>query len=392
MALKLLNPPVEELNATMNIFREACRYISNQIQAGDRANRGSLHRKHYKKLRGKFKLPSQLAQSVIRVVVGAYRSLISKGDKFKHPTFCQPQAQFQYRRDWSFSKGRISLRTLNTRRKLDFLIGKHQRQKYLNNPNWKCGGARLIKRKNEFYFHITLKHQFHSKPRHQKVHTPVGIDRGIRILAAARIIGSPPLIISGGNLRNYRHRMMRLRDRLQAKGTRAARRVLRRLRGRAKRFVLDVCRCAAKKIVQFALQTSNPVLVFESLEGIRKRVRPFTRQSRRDLHTWSFRILLSAIRNLAEEFGIPVIFVNPAYTSQMCPRCKSISRSHRQQNNYFCKMCRYQNNADVVAATNIASLWFDSVKRIRPGVLSTTQTCHRFFQQGNDAQAAELIQ
>ncbi len=135
IALKLLNPPVEELNATMNTFREACRYISNQIQAGDRANRGSLHRKHYKKLRGEFNLPSQLAQSVIRVVVGAYRSSISKGDKFKHPTFYRPQAQFQYRRDWSFSQGRISLRNLIARRKLDFLIGKHQRQKYLDNPN-----------------------------------------------------------------------------------------------------------------------------------------------------------------------------------------------------------------------------------------------------------------
>ncbi len=186
--------------------------------------------------------------------------------------------------------------------------------------------------------------------------------------------------------------MMRLRDRLQAKGTRAARRVLRRLRGREKRFVLEVCRCAAKKIVQFVLKTSSPVLVFESLEGIRKRVRPFTSRSRRDLHAWPFRILLSTIRYLAEESRIPVFFVNPAYTSQMCPRCGLISRSHRQKNNYFCKKCRYQNNADVVAATNIASLWFYSVKRIRPGVLSTTQTCQRFGQQSNDAQVTEFNQ
>lgn len=355
----------------MIYFRDACQYISNCIQQGASINRGRLQRRYYRGLREQFHLPSQMAQSVIRVVVGVYRSLRSTQKLKCIPTFRRPQVQFQYNRDWSFTKGLVSLRTVITRRRFRFITGGHQQQKYLDDPAWVCGGARLIERKGCFYLHITVEKE---TPPLKKSATPIGIDRGIRAFAVARVPEAAPLIIRGGSLISYREKMWRLRRRLQAKGTRSARRLLRHLRHREKRFVLDVCRCVAKMVLQYAQRSNQPILVFENLAGIRGRVRTRSKKNRRQLHSWPFLILKKAIFKKAEELGLPVTIVDPAYTSQRCPACGTISKRHRRRNNYRCQRCKYQNNADVVAATNIAWLWLNDVDRIEPGVPSTTQT------------------
>ena len=371
VSLKLVNPYVHEFRQTMTAFRDACQYISICIQRGAPVNRGRLHRRYYRNLREKFHLPSQMAQSVIRVVIGVYRSLKSAQKMDCIPTFRRLQAQFQYNRDWSFSKGLVSLRTLKARRRFRFVSGNHQQKKYLDDPEWKYGGARLIERKGCFYLHITVEKK---TPLLANAVTPIGIDRGIRALVVARMPDAVPKIIRGGELTDYRYRMLRLRRRLQEKGTRRARRVLRHLQGREKRFVLDFCRRAAKIVLQYAQRFNQPIIVFENLDGIRGRIRVKGRKNRRQFNSWPFRILKQAVLDKAEELGLPVTTVDPAYTSQRCPACGTISKCHRRRDNYCCQKCKYQNNADVVAATNIGWLWFNDVYRIEPGVLSTTQT------------------
>lgn len=372
VSLKLVDPPVDELRRTMNAFRDACQFISICVQEGAPLNRGRLHRVYYKRLREQFLLPSQMAQSVIRVVIGTYRAQKSKTKSVKTSTFRRPQVQFQFNRDWSFSKKLVSLRTLDTRRRLQFRVGSYQQQKYLDDTKWKCGGARLIERRGHFYLNITLGVESTCQ---QKAVTPVGIDRGIRTLAVARVLGKKPLIVRGGRLLDYRYRMLRIRRRLQAKGTRSARRMLRHLKGREKRFVLDFCRRSAKTILQYVQKFKLPIVVLENLTDIRTRANARGKKYRRQLHSWPFLVLKQAITNLVEELSIPVANVDPAYTSQRCPSCGIVSKYQRQRDNYCCQHCQYQNNSDVVAATNIDWLWLNDVDRIKPGVPSTIQTC-----------------
>jgi len=247
VSLKLVNPPKDELRCTMNIFRDACTTLSAFIQQGAPINRGRLHRRYYKFLRNRFNLPSQMAQSVIRLVVGAYRSKRSKGVKGSAPIFRCPHVLFQYNRDWSFSQGLVSLRTITTRKRLQFQVGLYQQVKYFDNKAWTFGGARLIERNGFFFLNISL----HKKTKTlQKPLTAIGIDMGIRVLACARTPGKTPLIVRGWELTAYRDKMVRIRRRLQAKGTRSARRLLRHLRQREKRLVLDFCRKTAKQILQ----------------------------------------------------------------------------------------------------------------------------------------------
>jgi putative transposase len=67
----------------------------------------------------------------------------------------------------------------------------------------------------------------------------------------------------------------------------------------------------------------------------------------------SFFALQKMVERRAYNRGIPVIYVNPAYTSKRCSRCGEIGRRTRKQ--FECPNCGFLAHADVNAAFNIAT-------------------------------------
>ena len=67
----------------------------------------------------------------------------------------------------------------------------------------------------------------------------------------------------------------------------------------------------------------------------------------------SFLSLQHMVERRAAEYGIPVIYVNPAFTSKRCSRCGGYGRRMRKR--FECPHCGYVAHADVNAAFNIAA-------------------------------------
>ncbi len=67
----------------------------------------------------------------------------------------------------------------------------------------------------------------------------------------------------------------------------------------------------------------------------------------------SFFSLQQQVEKQALDRGIPVIYVNPAYTSKRCCRCGGFGR--RSRKHFECPHCGYMAHADVNAAFNIAA-------------------------------------
>ncbi|MHA2896487.1 RNA-guided endonuclease TnpB family protein, partial [Bacillus cereus] len=99
----------------------------------------------------------------------------------------------------------------------------------------------------------------------------------------------------------------------------------------------------------FATDNNISVIRLEQLTNIRQTART-SRKNEKNLHTWSFYRLAQFLEYKANLVGIKVEYVNPAYTSQTCPKCSEKNKA--QDRKYKCR-CGFEKHRDIVGAMNI---------------------------------------
>ncbi len=116
----------------------------------------------------------------------------------------------------------------------------------------------------------------------------------------------------------------------------------------------DIVEKASRQAVEYAQQFENSVLVMENLTDVRERL-GYGKYMNRRLHSWAFARLHGRIEDKATEAGIPVEYVNSAYTSQTCHSCSRLGRGDSQAEfrcpNDDCHVSTFQ--ADITAFANI---------------------------------------
>ena len=178
----------------------------------------------------------------------------------------------------------------------------------------------------------------------------LGIDLGIANIATT----SDGEIMAGRTVNLYRRRQLSLRRKLQAKGTKSAKRLLKKRARKEARFARDINHCIAKKIVTEAERTSRGIAL-EDLTGIRERAR-LRKPQRVTLSSWAFAQLGSFIGYKALRAGVPAVYVDPAWTSRTCADCGHADKRNRvSQARFTCRGCGVVAHADRNASRNIAA-------------------------------------
>jgi len=330
------------LLATMRKYNEAANFLAELAFGLKIANKVELQKKFYHQLREQFNLSAQFAIRVISKVVEAY-----KRDKSIKPVFRELGAIQYDQRNMSW-KGldRVSLITLKGRIKLRIRIGEYQKAR----ADRIRGQADLIYKNGQFYLIAVV--DAPDEEEFDPVGGALGVDLGIENLAT----DSDGQVFSGEKVEKMRKRYNGLRARLQKKGTRSAKRHLKKMSGREKRFKRDINHVISKAIVSKAKGTLRAIAL-EDLSGIRSRATVIGRKQQRDRHSkWSFRQLRTFVEYKAKRDGVPVKFVDPKNTSRECPKCHNIdARNRRTRNHFKCTECGYEAMADHVAACNIAA-------------------------------------
>ena len=342
MLLKLA-PTIEQHHAlleTMHAFNDACNMIADVAYENQLANKFKLQKLVYSDARKQYGLPSQLAIRAISKTAEAY-----KRDKNIHPTFRREGAVTYDERVMSF-KGltTVSLLTLSGRVLVPFRIGGYQEAR-LDSIK---GQADLLYRNGTFYLAVTLDVP---TPEPQETSVSLGVDLGIVNLAT----DSTGETFSGEAIEKNRQRHHALRQRLQQRGTKSAKRHLKKLSGKQARFQRNTNHVISKRIVQKAKQ-QNKALAIEELRHIRQRTESTVRRSQRNRQSnWSFWQLRSFLSYKAALAGIPLHLVDPRNTSRTCSVCEHSAKANRKsQASFCCQSCGQRMNADSNAARNIA--------------------------------------
>ncbi len=342
MLLKLAPTPEQQaaLLETMHIFNQAANYVASVAFAEKTANKFELQKLVYGELRTTYKLPAQLAIRCISKASEAY-----KRDKSIQPTF-RPEGAIVYDPRVMAFKGidTLSLLTLSGRVLVPFLFGQYQESRM----DAIKGQADLIYRKGTFYLAVTLEVP---EPIPGVPDGTLGVDLGMVNLAT----DSEGETFSGDLVEQNRKRNQALRQRLQKRGTKSARRHLKKLSGREARFRRNTNHVISKRIVAKAKAT-NQAIAIEDLRHIRTRTDSTVRKSQRAKHSsWAFGQLRSFLSYKAALAGVPLHLVNPRNTSRTCPACGNSAKANRKTQAVFCcTECSLTMNADIVGAINIS--------------------------------------
>ncbi len=342
------NEQRQDLIATMHLANAACNYISDEAWKHKVFGKFKLQKIVYQAVRERFDLSAQVTIRCIAKVSDAY-----KLDRDTKRTF-RPEGAIAYDNRilrYKLDRREVSIWTVDGRQTIPFVAGDRQVQLLARQK----GESDLGYINGEFYLFAVCDAD---DPTPDDVEGYLGVDLGIVNIAT----DSDGEKHSGSQVLGLRKRRRRQRRRLQKKGTRSAKRRLKKLSGRERRFATDINHCLSKKIVQKAKDTGRG-LALEDLTGIRDRAR-LRKPQRTELNSWAFYQLGQFIQYKAALAGVPVVFVDPAYTSQTCSCCGFVDKSNRKsQDKFLCGSCGFSANADRNAATNISIRGWGVVNR-----------------------------
>lgn len=344
----------DALKRTLDQFTQCFNRVAEAGWRDDTANGVRLHHATYKSLREA--LPELPANVLIQARVKATEALASafalkkKGCKVKQPVSKSCPVRYNertYKLSWQTQS--VTLSTVAGRVTLGFIVPPYA-AKYASG---KTVTADLLFRKGRFWLHVVTEL---SAPQVDASAAVVGADFGI----SRPVVTSDNQFLGERRWRELENKTFRLKRALQSKGTKSAKRHLKKLAGKQLRRRKDHDHVLSKRLVQSVPEGGT--IVLENLTEIRSRAKQRKGRQRRRLHSWSFAQLRGFVEYKAEERGVRVVAIDPRNTSKACSVCGSIHRGNRKSQSVFkCKSCGFELNADLNAARNIRSKFLAGV-------------------------------
>ncbi|WP_433526911.1 transposase [Nocardia pseudovaccinii] len=235
------------LRETLTLCNQAANHVSRAAFTTDTTGKQALQRLTYAAVK-QLGVSAQPALHCIRKTAGAYATLRANmaagnygpaGSERRERVEAEP---IRFRKDaaqpfddrclsWQLDARTVSIWTVNGRvRNIPFACSPQQAKML---TDYRHGESDLVYRGGNWYLYATC-----DIPE-PELSDPsggfLGVDLGIANIATT----SDGAVHAGKHLNQVRHRNRRLRQRLQRKGTKSAKRLLRKISGREKRFAAD---------------------------------------------------------------------------------------------------------------------------------------------------------
>ncbi|ACS91088.1 MAG TPA: IS200/IS605 family element transposase accessory protein TnpB [Thermococcaceae archaeon] len=305
-----------------------------------------LKKEKYEELRKDYpELPShyhytacQMASSIYK----NYRKRKRRGKANGRPVFKKDSIMLDdhlFKLD--LEKGIIKLSTPKGRITLEFYPAKHH-GKF---RGWKVGQAWLVRTPKGVFINVVFSKEVEVK----EPEDFVGVDLNENNITLSLSDGEFVQIITHEREIRTGYFVKRRKIQKKVKVGKKRQRLLEKYGERERNRLDDLYYKLANKIVELAEKYGG--IALEDLTGIRESIR-YSAEMNGRLHRWSFHKLQSIIEYKAKLKGVKVVFVDPAYTSSLCPICggKLSPNGHRVLK---CSNCGFEADRDVVGSWNI---------------------------------------
>jgi len=350
--ISLTLPKYRELTETIINYNQIANFHIKKALEFQTISKRKLHNICYSEIRSNYpEFPSALIQCARDNAVE-----MLKGNKSNHYTTKRSTSSIRFDlRTFKmfFALGELKITTIKGRKKYKIKIPEY----FYKYQDWFIKGCTLgIDKKN-----LRLKIIVEGIKFTHNVTSTLGIDLGLKNIAVL----SNGIHIKSNEIKRIKRKYAYLRKKLQSKGTRSAKRKLKSLSGRERRFVKDCNHSLSKIIANFCYG----ITAMEDLKNIRKgkKGKIFNRLR----SNWSYHQLREFIKYKVEELGNRLVLVNPKYTSQKCYKCGYIDKKNRNKGQFKCLSCNYSCSADLNASRNIsheAQLFCEQVDVNQPNI------------------------
>jgi putative transposase len=349
----------QAIDLTLERFAEACNQILDVAKEFNQWNTTKLHHLVYQSVRESTGLKANHVCQAIRRVIGNAKA-VKQVHKFRSTSLNLDSRTFTYNEDLQTA----GVTLISGRKQFKLSIGGYQIA--LLRGQTPTSATLNKTRRGDYYINICVEIPTEPTGKTPKV---IGVDLGRREIATTSTGNS----WSGAKIQATRDRYSKVRANVQRKRTRSSRKLLRRLQGREQRYQKWLNHNISKQLVNEAKQ-NGAALAFEDLTNIRQSLNEKRRSKieRRRTNNWAFYQLRMFVGYKALMAGVPVLFVPPAYTSQVCNRCGHVhpesGKSFRSGKRFKCGHCGFEHDADVNAALNIAALGLSVTQPEIPGM------------------------
>ena len=359
-----LDVPQEDskvLDETFDQFRQAAQHVAdhgwddNPYNITDTKN--TLHKETYSDVRDELSLQSSLVQSARNLAATALGNCKDRkfdGEKASKPEFRGSVVVYNGR-TITYNDDHVSLATTDKRVTAEYVTPVNEEGtpfEHYWTDEWEKAEATLHKRDGTYYLHVAVKKDVEpdsdSCDEQSENGVVLGVDLNVDGYVAVTSTGA--FFGNADSLNHRRNEYERRRGNLQQTGTRSAHLTIKSIGSRFARWSADYLHRISKAIVQEAVKNDCTAIAFENLKHIRKRISNASK-----FQQWAFKELQRHVEYKAEEYGIAVDDVNPAYTSQRCSHseCGFTHEDNRDGDDFECLKCGKQLHSDYNAARNI---------------------------------------
>ncbi len=341
-----LKKTLEGLDYLFQAYREIVNFLITYAFENNVTSFYRLKKETYKSLRKEYpELPSHYLYTACQMATAIFKSFRKRKKKEKakgKPVFKKEVIMLD---DHLFKpnleKGIIKLSTPSGRIQLEFYPAKYH-EKF---NDWKVGQAWLVRTPKGVFLNVVFSKEVEIK----EPKAFVGVDLNENNVTLALPNGEFVQIITHEGETRTGYYLKRRKIQKKLKTGKRRKELLEKYGQRERNRLNDLYHKLANKIVELAEKYGG--LALEDLTEIRDSIR-YSAEMNGRLHRWSFRKLQSIIEYKAKLRGVRVVFVNPAYTSSLCPVCggKLSPNGHRVLK---CSNCGFEADRDVVGSWNI---------------------------------------